>query len=171
MPFETLSIYVIILVEKVSAGHPCARAGLFLKSRQGRPARVPEETNHERFQLIPFQPPGWCCHQRPHRQRSAGGTAHRPLCTDRPSARRGRPCRRTRRQPHRHPRCAERDGACGLHRAGARHRHSGQPKCPEPAQPVGPEAGVLPAHPQLWQLPPRRRHPDLPRPRRRRAGP
>ena len=62
-------------------------------------------------------------------------------------------CRRTRRQPHRHPRCAERDGACGLHRAGARHRHSGQPKCPEPAQPVGPEAGVLPAHPQLWQLP------------------
>ena len=30
------------------------------------------------------------------------------------------------------------------------------------AQPVGPEAGVLPAHPQLWQLPPRRRHPDLP---------
>ena len=60
------------------------RSQLFRKSRQGRPARVPEETNHERFQLIPLQPPGWCCHQRPHRQRSAGGTAHRPLCeTDR----------------------------------------------------------------------------------------
>ena len=50
-----------------------------VETTYGSPARVPEETNHERFQLIPFQPPGWCCHQRPHRQRSAGGTGGLPF--------------------------------------------------------------------------------------------
>ena len=76
-----------------------------------------------------FQPPGRCCHQRPRGRCPAGGTAHRPLRRRRPPARGGRPCRRARCQPHRDPGRAERDGARRLHRAGARHRHRGQPHC------------------------------------------
>ena len=34
----------------------------------------------------------------------------------------------------------------------------GEPRCTGAAQPLGPEAGVLPFDPQLWQLPPCRRH-------------
>ena len=167
MPFSALSICVIIkkgffVGAALRQNFPEVPAGLPACERRNR---------NEGIHTCLFQPAGRRRDQRPRGCQPVGGTAHRALRPCRPSARRGRSCRRAGRQPYRDPRCSERNGAGGLCRAGARHWHRGQPLCAEPAQPAGSEAGILSADPQLWQLPPRRRHSGLSHPCRRRDGP